>query len=59
MSKEVVEVIVIVVEEILGESCREEDESCKNLCKYFLNEYNRGELLSDICTCFLIFELTG
>jgi hypothetical protein len=47
MSKEASEVIVIV-EEILLESCREEAESCKNLCKYFLNEYNRGDLLPNV-----------
>jgi hypothetical protein len=43
--------VFVIVEESLLESCRKEVESYKNLCKYFLNEYSRGELLSDLCAC--------
>jgi hypothetical protein len=53
--------IVIVVEDyyILLLRVVEESllESCKNLCKCFLNEYNRGDLLQFLSP--LIFELFG
>jgi hypothetical protein len=43
---------IVVVFELLLKGCREEAESYKNLYKYFLNGYNREELLLDLYTCF-------